>query len=733
MADHADKGRASPATVASRDSVQPAPGKRTLVQDVYSPPSASGSGEAPAPVHPAGAPAPAAWSGVSIQRLFGPQSTPAASGERAAAVAAHGVSGGGRPLAAPVREEMESRIGHDFGDVRVHDGAPAAGAAQALSARAFTVGNDIVFNAGEQAPGGDKHLLAHELTHVVQQRGTGGEAVHRKETAGPGAGAVRLRGLIDQLSALGDHPDAGDQPEQLHKLYDGLEQLRELLDGDDDAAKSEVADELATQLAAGGIPLGSAAMPSGGSGGAASRDGHAAVPAIEHGTAPGPARKALEVSSPSDAAEVEADRVADAVVAGRTISVGERTGGAIHRELTNGQIRGIVVGVGIVGVVVAAAIYFWRRTAQQPAQTDLEQPSPEQPPPAQPPSVQSPPVQLTPEEQIELFKQRESKLHEIVADTHAPAIGKACKKYLYIVAVRETGPLSIKRIKEGAKAKPHTILEKSIKESSLAKAYGVENAQQKLARVQKLDLDGFVGHWQGNQLIGVRVDGFPTELDGLAVAGPTPYVPLDLDTADGGPSIVRLKQIDKWKTFLYTGDYDLHEAYRAGGSGGQIAESTPDKVKLLNRLNVEIARVDPTRTGTASLHDGAPRVDHSNNTTTPQTVHMSPDSEYAMFQHGDQATYRMNQHLEGNDHRAELVKAVATESNEPIAWCRFGTWYVTENLQEHDVFRTYFKLAKPHTWSSTDPTGPAFRTATKTERGEPGPPTPGKRTERYIG
>jgi len=70
------------------------------------------------------------------------------------------------------RSFMESRFGHDFGEVRVHTDARAATSAQAANARAYTMGRDVVFGAGQYAPGTDtgRKLLAHELTHVVQQQ-----------------------------------------------------------------------------------------------------------------------------------------------------------------------------------------------------------------------------------------------------------------------------------------------------------------------------------------------------------------------------------------------------------------------------------------------------------------------------------------------------------------------------------------------------------------------------------
>lgn len=81
--------------------------------------------------------------------------------------------GAGMPLDAGSRSYFEPRFGHDFGDVRVHDGPQAATAAASVQARAFTIGHDVVFAAGEHNPASEvgKRLLAHELTHVVQQVG----------------------------------------------------------------------------------------------------------------------------------------------------------------------------------------------------------------------------------------------------------------------------------------------------------------------------------------------------------------------------------------------------------------------------------------------------------------------------------------------------------------------------------------------------------------------------------
>jgi hypothetical protein len=93
--------------------------------------------------------------------------------------------GGGRPMDSGIRTNMEAAFGADFSGVRVHTGAQSDSLNKAVQARAFTTGQDIFFSGGEYDPGssGGKELLAHELTHVVQQNGP---AVARKDEQSAG-------------------------------------------------------------------------------------------------------------------------------------------------------------------------------------------------------------------------------------------------------------------------------------------------------------------------------------------------------------------------------------------------------------------------------------------------------------------------------------------------------------------------------------------------------------------
>ena len=93
---------------------------------------------------------------------------------------------GGEKLPDSEREFFESRMGHDFGDVRIHTGSEAAQVSRDVNAKAFTIGRDVVFGEGEYKPGTPegRRLMAHELTHTVQQ-GAAGEKARREPITTP--------------------------------------------------------------------------------------------------------------------------------------------------------------------------------------------------------------------------------------------------------------------------------------------------------------------------------------------------------------------------------------------------------------------------------------------------------------------------------------------------------------------------------------------------------------------
>jgi hypothetical protein len=95
---------------------------------------------------------------------------------------------GGRPLDQETRAFFEPRFGQDFSSVRIHTGGNAADSARSIDALAYTAGRDIVFGAGQFSPqtSQGQRLLAHELTHVLQQRSASPATIRRQPNSASG-------------------------------------------------------------------------------------------------------------------------------------------------------------------------------------------------------------------------------------------------------------------------------------------------------------------------------------------------------------------------------------------------------------------------------------------------------------------------------------------------------------------------------------------------------------------
>lgn len=150
----------------------------------------------------------------------------------------------GQPLDPATRTFMEPRFGHDFSRVRIHADARAAASAQAVNARAYTVGYDITFAEGRYAPSSrdGQHLLAHELTHVIQQSGAHassgvGGIVRRKTEA-----CARPEGVPDDFCQA--FPSAAEAEADRSKNRDSLlsSAASIIIDGGDSEVKSLFAD-----------------------------------------------------------------------------------------------------------------------------------------------------------------------------------------------------------------------------------------------------------------------------------------------------------------------------------------------------------------------------------------------------------------------------------------------------------------------------------------------------------
>ena len=141
--------------------------------------------------------------GLHRKRAGGPNTSDAVIGAPLAGTGA--LMSEGRPLDSGVRTFFEQRFGHSFDHVRVHMGARAAESTRAVNALAYTVGNAIVFGPGQYEPGtpAGRRLLAHELTHVLQQ----GPSTGRHASSTTAADGVQVQtmatGVLQRWSANG--------------------------------------------------------------------------------------------------------------------------------------------------------------------------------------------------------------------------------------------------------------------------------------------------------------------------------------------------------------------------------------------------------------------------------------------------------------------------------------------------------------------------------------------------
>lgn len=161
------------------------------------------------------------------------------------------INSSGRPLEEPVRTDMETRLGHDFGDVRVHDDGAAHSSAQSVNAHAYTVGSHVVFQRDAYNPGSDngRQTLAHELTHVVQQRSGPVDG-----SAAPGG--IKVSDPSDRFereaSANAERAMSLPAPEPVQRIPEPVQRIPEPVEGpmiqrEEAADEDETAQRMAVQ------------------------------------------------------------------------------------------------------------------------------------------------------------------------------------------------------------------------------------------------------------------------------------------------------------------------------------------------------------------------------------------------------------------------------------------------------------------------------------------------------
>jgi len=266
----------------------------------------------------------------------------------------------GQPLALDTRNFMESRFGQDFSQVRVHTGAQASESAQAVNALAYTVGPNIVFGSGHYAPEtrAGKLLLAHELTHVVQQGKSYslGESIHRATTdMASSAGTAdqvqmspteRLLAIIEDIERVrsyvstqlssdqsNDESGGGDEDggsmelkrqygrQYLETMANSIPQLRAVANSSDDDLKLRVLAAFSPDM----LKMTEMQIV-----------GQEVSPSvnIQEQQPESLAAKPTQISNPQDAAEIEADHVANTVLLeGRAPAVQTTSGEVMSRQV----------------------------------------------------------------------------------------------------------------------------------------------------------------------------------------------------------------------------------------------------------------------------------------------------------------------------------------------------------------------------------------------------------------
>lgn len=249
---------------------------------------------------------------------------------------------------------------------------------------------------------------------------------------------------------------------------------------------------------------------------------------------------------------------------------------------------------------------------------------------------------------------------QFVSKQHLLAFSVASNLGNFAVSAREAGALTLERLADGAAAKGHDILEKTVKGSSLSSAYGAEGAQ-KLVWLQELGLAGLVGHWdpetkallgfyvtpelyaqrdsadEAERAVGQRV---------LRVDADHYYFPVDIsDFASVRSSTALLRESPQWQQKMYTGDYDLHDMVSFSGRAHSVPSSSQTERFIRDMLNAAVAAKDESRPLRRGSH---------------HTV-----------QHGPQVSYPA--HMGAHEQGVPLVGAVANPSF-PLALCDRGVW-----------------------------------------------------------
>jgi hypothetical protein len=263
--------------------------------------------------------------------------------------------------------------------------------------------------------------------------------------------------------------------------------------------------------------------------------------------------------------------------------------------------------------------------------------------------------------------------------------GQTSQSQKYALTFREAGENTIMRLNQGAGAKPHDILEKTVKGADC----------QMPAEINYEEVKGFVGHWEGTKLLGIYLttygeEVFRTGLGSIIQVVEKPFgkkrfiLNLRDDKFAGKDAMSIVKREDQWASCFFTGDYDLHDCIEEAAGWNHLIEETLDYAKFFNKINDDLLSSPENKSPTKERKEGGVKA------KVPGTQCL--ESDYQRIQHGPQfgyLAYTLNHEAENGE--VVISGKVARESF-PLAACigKVGgtDWRIIKN---HD---DYVKLYK---------------------------------------
>ena len=246
---------------------------------------------------------------------------------------------------------------------------------------------------------------------------------------------------------------------------------------------------------------------------------------------------------------------------------------------------------------------------------------------------------------------------DFIVESHISALEQASIDGNFAATFRAAGAATLDALDKGAGAKGHDVLEKTIKSSSVLKAYP-DNGQAILEMIRAAGIEGYVGHW--DQKTG--------ELIGIYMTKNSPgskreIYPIDVKNLES--SLENLKQRPDWTTLPLTGDYDMHDMIVYGGAGRPKTPLVGSKEEraVIDRINAEVEKVAPERP--------------------------FADEEHNVVRHGPQVnfpSYMLSHEAQTVNKNGGFLGAVANAGEFPLAAVDRGTWFIINDIFQLDAF-----------------------------------------------